>query len=144
MTVLAWDGATLAADRRSVNGGLISPVTKIFRLKSGELFGCCGTLSACLQVKHWYEHNQAPDTFPMMQRDKDDWEVCLIIGLDRSIKIYERTPFPITIEREFHACGSGRDFAIAAMHLGKTAAQAVEIASLYESGCGDGIDALQL
>lgn len=39
--------------------------------------------------------------------------------------------------------GSGRDFAIAAMHCGKTAREAVEIASLYENGCGNGVDVLE-
>jgi hypothetical protein len=48
------------------------------------------------------------------------------------------------IEREsneaFCAMGSGRDFALAAMHLHKSAADAVLIASLFDVYCGNGFN----
>jgi ATP-dependent protease HslVU (ClpYQ) peptidase subunit len=42
------------------------------------------------------------------------------------------------------ATGSGRDYALAAMHCGKTAREAVEIACLFETGCGNGVDELEV
>ena len=46
------------------------------------------------------------------------------------------------VEDQFAAWGSGRDFALTAMHLGKSAREAVEIACLFENGCGNGVDVL--
>lgn len=143
MTVIAWDGKTLAADKLAVNNGLARTVTKIFRLSNGSLFGGCGDFSFCLAMREWVEKGCDPNTFPKDQADKDDWQPCVVI--DRNgLRLYERTPFPITFEDTFYACGSGRDFAHTAMHLGKTAAEAVALACLFDTGCGNGVDELTL
>jgi ATP-dependent protease HslVU (ClpYQ) peptidase subunit len=57
---------------------------------------------------------------------------------------YESTPHPLVIQDKHWAIGSGRDFAIMAMHLGKTAAESVELASLFCNDCGNGVDTLEL
>ena len=141
MTIIAWDGKTLAADKRAVNNGLQRTTTKIFRLADGSLFGACGDLSFCLQMKNWIADGMQSEKFPASQRDKDDWQVCVLVK-DGVLHLFERTPEPIIFEDAFYACGSGRDFAIAAMHCGKSAREAVEIASIYDVGCGNGIDEL--
>ena len=46
----------------------------------------------------------------------------------------------LEIRMPFYAVGSGRDFAIGAMHCGKTPAEAVEIASKYDLKTGMEID----
>lgn len=142
MTVIAWDGTTLAADKRAVNNGLPRTVTKIFRLKNGDLFGACGDLSYCLQMLQWAQDGMRADTFPKEQRDKDDWQTCVVI-IKGVLHLFERTPYPLVFEDNIYACGSGRDFATAAMHLGKSAREAVEVACLFDTGCGNGIDELR-
>ena len=67
-----------------------------------------------------------------------------MIGPDKSIRKWERSPYPLKFHDEQFAIGSGRDFALAAMYLGKTAAQAVEVACVFDSGCGNGVDAMAL
>jgi ATP-dependent protease HslVU (ClpYQ) peptidase subunit len=44
----------------------------------------------------------------------------------------------------FHALGSGRDFALAAMYLGKNAREAVEIAMEFDLETGKGVDCLEV
>jgi hypothetical protein len=44
----------------------------------------------------------------------------------------------------FVAIGSGRDFALMAMHLGKSAFEAVRLTCELSIDCGNGIDALEL
>lgn len=141
MTVIAWDGQTLSADRRMVNSGLIRTTTKLRRF--GELrVGCSGDAAAMVEMFAWIESGRNTDNFPRMQREKDDWCVCVVIEADRTISLYERSPLPIRIEDQQYACGSGRDFALAAMFLGHTAAEAVEVAAHFECGCGNGVDSL--
>jgi 20S proteasome alpha/beta subunit len=143
MTCIAWDGKTLAADKRACNGTLYRTVTKIFRV-GDSLMGYSGDPSFGEGMRAWIAGGEKPDDFPAFQRDKDDWVVTLVIRANGTIHKYERTPNPITFEDKHFAIGCGRDFALAAMHLGKTAREAVEVAIALDSGCGNGIDTLTL
>ena len=141
MTVIAWDGSTLAADKRAVNGTLPRTTTKIFRTE-GRLVGTSGDQSVALQMLDWYRNGREAKDFP--KRAEDDSASLLVIEPNRSVWMYTTGP----VAAEFHdrqfAIGSGRDFAIAAMHLGKSAREAVEIACMFDNYCGNGIDALEL
>lgn len=138
MTVVAWDGKTLAADKRAVNNGLARTVTKIRKI-GPLLVGVAGDCTCGLEMFKWIEHGRDPAKFPAKQLDKEEWATVLVIE-GGQVRVYERSPEPMTFEGEHFACGSGRDFAIAAMHLGKSAAEAVAVACLFETSCGNGVD----
>lgn len=146
MTCIAWDGKTLSADKRVTIGGLTRTVTKIFRNGANELLCQAGDATLSKEITAWYIAGAAPDKYPESCRDKDDWPGLVVIKKERGcpaqIMRYERTPFPYRIEDKHFALGSGRDYALVAMHLGKSAKEAVEIACLFDSGCGNGIDTL--
>lgn len=143
MTVIAWDGETLAADKRCCVGGLVRTVTKIHRV-GDVLVGGSGDLAFVAQMVEWVRGGRKPEAYPADQRHKDDWQPCIVIEADGTPAIYERTPHPIRYEDRFCAIGSGRDYAMAAMHLGKTAREAVEVACALDAGCGNGVDELDL
>ena len=143
MTVIAWDGTTLAADRRACMGSLVATTTKIFRVR-GCLVGYSGDACFGEEVLAWFRAGEDPATFPACQRDKDDYAVLLVIRPNGKVQRYERTPHPVSFDSRCHATGSGRDFAMAAMHLGLSAAEAVEVASKLACDCGDGFDTLRL
>lgn len=142
MTCVAWDGKTLAADKRVVYAGLARTVTKIFRVDN-VLVGIAGDGAQGMEMIDWIRGGCAPDRFPASQRDKEQWATIAVIKAD-GLWVYERSPYPMRIEDKTYATGSGRDYALAAMHLGKTAREAVEIACLFETGCGNGVDVLEL
>jgi ATP-dependent protease HslVU (ClpYQ) peptidase subunit len=142
MTTIAWDGKTLAADKLVSFGGLPRTVTKIFRVGS-VLVGIAGNAAEGYDMIEWVRGGCKAEDFPASQRDKDSWVSCLLVS-DRELALYERAPKPIVIEDGFFACGSGRDFAMAAMHIGKSAREAVEIASLFDISTGNGVDVLEL
>lgn len=143
MSVIAWDGTTLAADKRSCFGTLCTTVTKIFRINGKTLAGYTGDAAFGEQILAWYRAGAEPGDFPASQRDKDDWARLIVIKSGEGIFEYERTPCPLRNEAVRWAWGSGRDFALAAMHLGKSAREAVEVACLFDSGSGNGVDVLQ-
>lgn len=143
MTVIAWDGNTLAADRKATSGDYQFAVTKIKRLRSGELIATCDNTASGLVMIKWYENGADKDKFPESQKG-DDWSLTLIVGTDRSLRIYEKFPEPIIIEEPFTAIGSGREYALAAMAMGADAKTAVEIACRFSPGCGLGVDILNL
>lgn len=146
MSVIAWDGRQLAADKRASMGGLIASTTKIFRVEDkqfGEaLVGYSGNADAGEEMLAWFSAGHDPTTFPPSQRDKDDWAGLLVAWRDGNLWKYERTPFPLRFPPQQFAIGSGRDFALAAMHLGLTAEQAVGVACVFDTGCGNGVDVL--
>lgn len=143
MSVIAWDGHTLAADKRASMGSTIYTTTKIFRVK-GCLVGHTGQLVFGQQMLAWFEAGENIPDFPPSQRDKDDWAALLVVRPSGKLQIYERVPYPSTYENKLFAIGSGADYALAAMHCGKTAAEAVGLASRLDSNCGNGLDILRI
>lgn len=144
MTVIAWDGKTLAADKRM---GTEYPrlTTKIHCTPTGdELVGICGFMDHGLHLFQWYIQGRDPATFPTLQADEEKNSELIIIRPDRTIWSLRGAPLPFRIENETHAVGSGRDFAAAAMYLGHSAREAVEVAIALCGSCGGGIDTLEL
>jgi ATP-dependent protease HslVU (ClpYQ) peptidase subunit len=92
----------------------------------------------------WVRRGRQLSDFPKSQTDKDDWQALLVIEIDGTPSLYERSPYPIRFEQRFVAIGCGRDYACAAMHLGHDAAKAVQVAIDLDTGCGSGIDVLEL
>jgi hypothetical protein len=58
--------------------------------------------------------------------------------------VYEGTIIPARIKNRFYAIGTGAGYAIAAMHLGKSPKEAVQIAALFDPGTGGPIDVITL
>jgi len=143
MTTIAWDGKTLAADKRATHGGLIFTVTKIFRIR-GYLVGASGDFDRIMETIAWFSDGADPAKVPPHSRSNDEYVGMLVIGPGGLIEKYERGPLPYRIESKLHAIGSGRDFAMAAMYLGKTAIEAVEVATALDTGTGNGVDTLML
>lgn len=142
MTVIAWDGKTLAADKRCVNNGYSGGVvTKIHRW-SGGLCAFSGDLDVGVQMVEWLQNGAKREDYPKLQAD--NLACFMVIYNDGRVARYERVPVPMFFEAEQQAMGSGRDYALAAMHLGHGAVRAVEVACTLDSGCGNGIDTLEL
>jgi len=142
MTIICWDGKTLAADKRAVCQGLSRTVTKIRRF-GNLLVGVSGDTEAMGQAMQWVSNGRKPEDYPAYLKDKDCKATMMIIDADR-VLIYGESPIPTHYEDKKTATGSGRDYALAAMLCGKTAREAVEIACLFETGCGNGIDELEV
>ena len=143
MTVIAWDGKTLAADKQATNNNLKRTVTKIRRVKECLIFSS-GDFDSCVQLMDWYERGCDPTNWPAFQGVKDEATNLYFITKHGRVGAYERRSLPFFYEDKFFACGSGRDYAITAMHCGKSAIEAVEIACRFDVSCGMGIDFLTL
>lgn len=142
MTVICWDGHTLAADKMADVGGLRRSVTKAHRIQ-GCLTAYAGSTPHGEEMLDWFKRGAKPADFPPSQRDNENWAGLLAITPDGEILKFENTPFPVRFDHwQTIAIGSGRDYAMASMHLGKSAQEAVEIACLFDTGCGNGVDTL--
>lgn len=140
MTIIAWDGKTLAADKRAT-GGTITVVTKIMRGPQGQLIGASGSGSIARELMAWACNGEQPAAWPA-SADKDD---ASLIVVDRGgVRVYYSRPFPMQPEGGRFAMGSGEPYAMTAMHLGCDARRAVQVASELIESCGNGVDWLEL
>lgn len=132
MTTIAYDGRTLAADTQS--SMMRGKALKAFRLEDGTLFGACGEAQDAIAVRDWLEDGgekpKVQDTFHA------------IVIKDGELYTLENKLVLMLQCRPFFAIGSGRDFAMAAMHLGKTAVEAIGISHQFDVDTGSEVTAL--
>lgn len=145
MTCIAWDGKTLAGDRRACRGDTVFTKHKLHRVGS-MLVGLAGGSDYCEDLLAWFVGGFKPEAFPATQKT-DDFAVALVVDGGR-VLMYDRSPIGVEILDAVCAIGSGRDVsgrdvAIGAMHMGATAIEAVEAASRWISSCGNGVDTLE-
>lgn len=143
LTVIAFDGKTLAADKQCTAAGHASTVTKIFKVPGG-MVGFMGNGGHAAALLNWFRDGRDPDKWP--KKDGDDSAGVIFISDDGKLYGYSGDDGPHAIEYEdaFTAWGAGRDYALAAMYLGKNAREAVEVACALDTTCGMGIDTLEL
>lgn len=148
MTVLAFDGECLAADKQATEGGLRHLTTKIKRIEKGKfkgyLMGGAGCTSQANMMMSWFESGAEPEYFPQYQDSEDLSAQLLVITPKREILRFDFNPIPIVFNDDMYALGNGRDVALGAMAMGARAPEAVEIASQLCTGCGMGVDVLDL
>ncbi len=141
MTVICWDGRTLAADKQMTNGMTRMTVTKLYRA-NGCLIGICGDASAGMETLQWFRDGAKPADYPAGNRAEGGASL-IVVRADKLVMKYEKSPFPFAVEGKFCAFGCADESAMVAMEMGASAVRAVELASKYNTGCGNGVDALE-
>lgn len=134
MTCIAWDGLTLAVDRQCTSGSNKFATNKLFKVE-GCLVAICGDIAVALQCVEWLSTGDGK--WPPKKGDN----VELVVIRDGDCYVYESDcrGFPIQVEGAY-ACGDGKDFALAAMHLGKSAREAVQVAAALCPSVGMGVN----
>jgi ATP-dependent protease HslVU (ClpYQ) peptidase subunit len=144
MTTVVFANGVMAADRMACEGNNKSGrMTKIFRSR-GHLVGFSGSADVSMVLLRWFENGANEEEWPDPHGDDNLESSMLVVTPAGQVLQYERFPIPLIMEHEFHAIGSGRDFALAALHLGCDARAAVELASKLDAYTGGGIDTLSL
>jgi len=144
MSIICWDGTTLAADKQSTCVGYASTVTKIYRVPGGVV-GFSGYAPHARALLEWFIAGHEVANWPASRNPSDSADSLFISNAGDILEFigagggyFER------VEDRFTAMGAGRDYALAAMYLGKTAREAVEVAIALDNTCGMGIDTLEL
>lgn len=144
MTTIAWDGKTLAGDRLAVWAGLEMRCRKVYRVVAPNrrvaLVGYTGSVAFVNAHLHWLYSGERP-TFsgPDLK-----WSVLMLAEGGGMWIRHDNVDYwdQITGRRTF-AVGSGADFALAAMELGKDAVAAVRVAAKLDHGTGGGVDVVR-
>jgi ATP-dependent protease HslVU (ClpYQ) peptidase subunit len=144
MSVVVWDGKTLAADRQITSAEMRVTVSKMKRLLDGTLLAWVGSQDGGLVMARWYENGEDVNAWPESQKDKKDWTRLIVVKPDGRVFFYERLGEPINVIETPIAWGSGRDFAMGALAMGADARKAVEVANSLCVSCGMGVEAYDL
>ena len=130
----------MAADTQMNCGYSIFPSKKIYVSDHG-LVGAAGSSIDCSKFLEWVGRGMDKESIPSL--DAEDGFQALVMRHD-ALFFFEKDCFPLKIERDFHAIGSGGDAALAAMFCGKTPKRAVEIAAKVNNLTGGPITVLVL
>ena len=142
MTVIAWDGKILAADKQVTYGNLRRVTRKIFKV--GDCFvAFAGTAGTSHVLLNWFKSGEKKEAWPSEIQQTEEWSH-LIVANKSAFYWYDRHPYKLHLRQKLSAWGIGSDFAIGAMEAGADAITAVRIASKHCEGCGFGVDWFQV
>jgi ATP-dependent protease HslVU (ClpYQ) peptidase subunit len=141
MTTIAWDGRTLAADRRAHGSGFMYAVTKIRRTPDGRLIGVAGNVSAVMAMLDWLEGGAEGE--PPLPLTSDAWSDMIEIDAGGAAYLWGDHG-RYRIHDKIAAIGSGMPYALGAMACGRCARSAILVAARFDPGTGTPIDTLSL
>jgi hypothetical protein len=142
VTTIAWDGRTIAADRRTAKG---MSVGKLFRLKDGSIVAGAGFHDQVVEIVAWIKGGCRESKRPALP-DSDPESSDLLIACPDGTAYWLTWPYlrRVKVIEGFAAVGSGAEYAIGALEMGASAAQAVEIAARHDDATGNGVDVLSV
>jgi hypothetical protein len=121
VTTIAANRECMAADSLANTDGRAFHTRKLYRVR-GALIGISGGLDHGMMFVRWYAAGAD-------LADRPKGLDASALALDRSgLYRYESECYPMPIEDGFAASGSGAYAALAAMHMGATPKEAVEVA----------------
>ena len=145
MTIVVWDGETLATDCAATDGAAKWQTTKAWYAQvAGQLvvLSGAGPVQTILSMREWYKRGAIPDELPQAQTSPH-WCHFIVVTSEGLLR-YEQGPYPIEHGRNKCAFGEGKDFAYGAMAMGATAAEAVAVCNDFSPSCGLGVNTYHL
>lgn len=144
MTVIAYDGTFLAADRKCSHGDRGEAVTKLKEISPRCCAAFYGDGTQGDKLMAWAAAGFLTAQFPPTPANEDDLAVMIVGDADGVRLYYSDSHIPRWLEQSSYAWGSGGLMAHGAILAGATAMQAVAIANEHINTCGFGCDFIDL
>ena len=142
MTVIAWDGKTLATDRMANDGSQKWESSKAWygMSKEKEVVIITGVkdLVVVLALQEWYQQCM-PDIMPDVAPSQAK---LIVVKKDGLYELSYKMLLPHT--SPYSAFGDGKEIALGALAMGATASQAVNICNEHSLQCGKGVELFTL
>jgi hypothetical protein len=149
MTVIAWDGKSLAADKRIVWGSFAYVGVKLSTFGNWS-WATSGDLRDCQEFDKWFKlpEKERKTCWPFANDDDEaKHELCALCvnHITGEALVWDQTsPIPEKLYCPYYAIGSGKQFALAFLSLGKSAEEAVLETSKLCHECGHGVDVVHV
>lgn len=138
MSTIAYDGKTVAADLQGTAGGSPRLTHKLFKEPDGSIIGIVGDYNIGLAAIRWWRNGAKASLYPQEMKEKECTTTMIVFHLGAVLE-FRALPIPEPVHVKMWAWGSGADYALGAMSCGKTAAEAVEIATKWDIHTGLGV-----
>lgn len=139
MTTIAWDGKTLCSDSLLSCGDMrLGSVQKVFKARLGgklTLFAGAGNHANWYSVVAWMVNGANVDEKPSFETSNENDFTLVVINKETTC-YWTPTMTPVPAPMPFVVAGSGEAYALAALTLGKTAREAVELAIKLDCASG--------
>jgi len=143
MTTIAWDGESIAADRR-MTSNCIMTVGKLFKLPDGSVLAGAGDYAEVVEVAAWVMEGCDPDARPRFSENSEGSSLLLARPDGKAYWLTWPYLRQVEINEPFAAEGSGCQFALGAMAMGATARRAVQIAAKFDPFTGGGVNVIKV
>lgn len=142
MTIIAWDGHTLATDSEITTQGRKDYGEKAWYSKdhTGKcILSGIGNFTAIAVACEWYKNRVGGDGTPLhevlVQLNRSEGATFIVVNSD-GLRYYMQPWRGHFVGNKPCAFGIGSDFAYGALHVGASAQTAVEVAIKYSIHCG--------
>jgi 20S proteasome alpha/beta subunit len=144
MTTIAANREMMAADRRVTDGDTHFPARKIWRI-GDAIVGAAGDVGGIQKFVSYLEKigKSRRKVVPLPEFGKKEAFEAIVLTPE-GLFAYDQACRPQEIEAEFYAMGSGKQAALAALHMGANPTQAVEIACLVDNSSDGPVDTLTI
>jgi hypothetical protein len=143
MTVIAYDGLYVAADRLIVNEGGLRGITRKLDVFEDWVLATSGPADHGDALILWFKEGKSPAAFPRYH-DGDKGSYLYAFKHGAPVLCFQTWPTPIMFPMTEFAAGTGNDVARAAMLLGRDAREACRIACELNIYCGMGVEYVDL
>jgi len=141
MSVVAWDGRIMAADRYAQWGNMVQTVQKLWE-NANIVYGMTGDLATCLAVSQFILGNKSWEDLHL---DPEKYFGFVVFRKHSKVLQTFVRGSPIFVEEPLDkplAMGIGEEFALGAMCAGASAVEAVKLCEGRIVGCGNGWDSV--
>ena len=151
MTVVVWDGKTLATDRQANDGYMKWEAEKAWYVRRSiehaempshksvyYIVSGVGTLGSILKMRDCFKSHGDLSTLEIQPNSAE-----LIVVSSKGLTVWSSNGTSVELSAPM-AFGEGREYALGAMAMGATASEAVQIANEYSLHCGKGVSCYTL
>lgn len=141
MTCIAFDGRYVATDKMACSGTRLATGIKMV-VADRKVLAWCGDYSHGVAMMQWYTAGCTPAELPPSTEDR--WASLYVFERGETIRCFEAKTHPIILLDEIMGAGTGGLCALGAMSAGKSAEEAVKIATRWCDGVGNGVHVIDL
>lgn len=140
MTVIVFDGKTLATDSQGTAGSTKYTVVKILKGKN-HVYALAGDTATAQEMFSALESGKPKENWPTF-RENFGTTLVSINRVSRRVLCYYNHSHEGVETLGPSAWGSGREYALAGLHLDRTAVECVKVAIALDPNCGGRIQSV--
>lgn len=144
MTVIAYDGLYVAADRLITNNDGMKGVSRKIDVWEDWVLATSGAADHGEAMMIWFKDGKDPKAFPQHTDGGEKGAYLYAFKHKNPVLCFQTWPAPILFPMTEFAAGCGSDIARTAMHLGRDAREACRITCELNVFCGGGVEYVDL